>query len=286
MTVMSTPVENVKKVATHLIADSDPTIRSLALAHPLREEVLCDVFNHLRLPAVSSGLDVGCGIGLPAMLLAARMGARTQITGIDISESCIHAAKSLAEEAGVSSQLRFETGSASALPYDEGHVDWALSIDCVNYAPVDSLPLLKEMKRVVKPGGKLALLGWTSQQLLPGYPELEAKLNATRQGITPFKPEMSPERHFLRTGSLLDKLGLKNIKAHTFIGNVCAPLTPAIYKALTDLLTMRWAKMPSGLSEAELALYRGLTTPGTPEFILNTPEYHSFFTCTLFSGEV
>lgn len=283
---MNTSVENVKKAAAHLIADSDPTIRSLALAHPLRERLLCDVFSHLHLPADSLGLDVGCGIGLPAMLLAAIMGARTQVTGIDISESFVHTAKRLAEETGFSNQLRFKTGSASDLPHGDGHFDWALSIDCVNYAPMDSRPFLKEMKRVVKPVGKLALLGWTSQQLLPGFPELEAKLNATRQGIAPFKTGMPPERHFLRTGSLLDELGLKNIKAHTFIGNVCAPLTPAIYEAMTDLLTMRWAKSPSGLSAAEQTRYRRLTTPDTPKFILNTPGYHGFFTCTLFSGEV
>ncbi len=283
---MTPPEKSIKRAAAHLAADSDSTIRSLALAHPLREAILCDVFSHLRLPADSSGLDIGCGIGLPAMLLAARMGAKTQVTGIDISESCIQAARSLAEETGFSNQLLFETGSASDLPYDDWHVDWALSIDCVNYAPVDSLPFLKEMKRVVKPGGRLVLLGWTAQQLLPGYPELEAKLNATRQGIAPFKPGMPPERHFLRSGSLLDELGLKNIKAHTFIGNVCAPLTPAIYEALTDLLTMRWAESPSVLSETELALYRSHTTPNSSAFILNTPGYHGFFTCTLFSGEV
>ncbi|BCS96204.1 hypothetical protein DSLASN_18360 [Desulfoluna limicola] len=248
--------------------------------------MLHDVIRYLRLLQNSSGLDVGCGIGLPAMILAGVMGEDIRVTGIDTSETFIQTARRLSEKAGFSNQLRFETGSASALPYGDALFDWAMSIDCVNYAPTDALPLLKEMKRVVKPGGKIVLLGWTSQQLLPGHPELEAKLNATPEGIAPFKAGMNPERHFLRTASLFETLGLKNRKAHTFIGNVCAPLTPDIYDALKDLLSMRWAERPSGLSGDEVALYKGLTHPDSPGFILNNHGYHGFFTCTLFSAMV
>lgn len=283
---MQTSLEQIKKTAAHLSNDPDPTVRSLARSHPLREPLLCEVIPALALPGESSGLDIGCGIGLPALIIAGLTGSGVRITGVDLSEACIDAAQRLAHQTGLSGRLRFETGNASALAFDDDRFDWAVSVDCVNYAPVEPLPQLKEMKRVIKKGGKIALLGWTSQQLLPGYPELEAKLNATSEGIAPFQEGTKPENHFLRTPTLLEALFLKNTKAHTFIGNVCAPLTPDIYEALKDLLTMRWAQSPSGLSATELALYKDLTHPDSPAFILDTPGYHGFFTCTLFTADV
>lgn len=283
---MKTALERIKKNAAHLSNDPDPTVRSLARAHPLREALLCEVIHALNLPAESSGLDIGCGIGLPALMIAGLLGTGVGVTGVDLSEACIDAARELTHQTGLTGRICFEPGNASALAFDDDRFDWAVSVDCVNYAPMDALPLIKEIKRVVKPGGQIALLGWTSQQLLPGYPELEAKLNATCEGIAPFQRDMLPENHFLRTPTLLETLHLKNTKAHTFIGNVCAPLTPDIYDALRDLLTMRWAKSPSGLSATERPLYKGLTHPDSPAFILDTPGYHGFFTCTLFTAEV
>lgn len=41
------------------------------------------------------------------------------------------------------------------------------------------LQLLQGFRRTLKPGGLLLILIWSSQQLLPGYPRLEALLNAT-----------------------------------------------------------------------------------------------------------
>ena len=43
--------------------------------------------------------------------------------------------------------------------------------------------LVKELARVVKPGGSVALLAWSSEKLLPGHPLLEGHLNATSAGI-------------------------------------------------------------------------------------------------------
>ncbi|MEJ2303365.1 MAG: hypothetical protein P8Y14_17710 [Anaerolineales bacterium] len=88
--------------------------------------------------------------------------------------------------------------------------DWAWSVDCVGYAPIEPLPLVKELARVVKPGGRVAILAWSSEKLLPGYPVLEAHLNATSSGIAPFVRGKKPELHFTRA------LGwLRDPKKHT-----------------------------------------------------------------------
>ena len=99
------------------------------------------------------------------------------------------------------------------LPFDDDTFDWIWSMDCVGYAPVEPLPLIEELVRVTKPGGRIALLAWSSQQLLPGHPGLEAKLNATSAGIAPFSFEKKPEEHFLRALGWFQQLGLEALDA-------------------------------------------------------------------------
>ena len=50
--------------------DIDHYIRMGLVSHPLRERLLRAAIQALDLPAGSQGLDAGCGIGLPALLLA------------------------------------------------------------------------------------------------------------------------------------------------------------------------------------------------------------------------
>ena len=64
-------------------------------------------------------LDVGSGVGGPARFLAATYGC--QVTGIDLSEPFVDAARYLAERTGQSERVSFETASALELPFDDGH---------------------------------------------------------------------------------------------------------------------------------------------------------------------
>ncbi|RZN36069.1 MAG: DUF2283 domain-containing protein [Methanosarcinales archaeon] len=84
------------------------------------------------------------------------------------------------------------------LPFDDDTFNWVWSANCAGYAPGEPLPLLKELARVVKPGGRALTLAWSSQQLLPGYPVLEAHLNATSSGIAPLAKGTAHELHFSR----------------------------------------------------------------------------------------
>jgi demethylmenaquinone methyltransferase/2-methoxy-6-polyprenyl-1,4-benzoquinol methylase len=51
---------------------------------------------------------------------------------------------------------------------------------------------------VVKTGGTVAILAWSSEKLLPGFLTLEAHLDTTTAGIAPFIKGKSPETHFTR----------------------------------------------------------------------------------------
>ena len=72
-----------------------------------------------------SVLDVGSGVGGPARFLAATYGCR--VTGVDLSEPFVDAARYLAERTGQSTQVSFQTGSALELPFDAGRFNVVLN---------------------------------------------------------------------------------------------------------------------------------------------------------------
>src|SRR5215475_8357983 len=74
--------------------------------------------------AAMSVLDVGSGIGGPARFLAATHGCR--VTGVDLSEPFVEAARYLTQRTGQSRQVSFETASALDLPFDDGRFDIVL----------------------------------------------------------------------------------------------------------------------------------------------------------------
>jgi demethylmenaquinone methyltransferase/2-methoxy-6-polyprenyl-1,4-benzoquinol methylase len=145
---------------------------------------------------------------------------------------------------------------------------------------------LKEIVRVVKPGGRVAILAWTSQQLLPGYPLLEAQLNATCSAYAPLLRGQDPASHFMRALRSFSEVGLVDAQAQTFVGEVQAPLSAECRVALTSLIEMLW-NVTAETPEADRADDRQrLCRAASPDFILHLPEYYAFFTYTLFTGTV
>jgi len=265
--------------------DTNTYMHNLAVANPLRKITLRAVMETLLLPAGSRGLDAGCGIGLQCLSLAESVGPHGHVTGVDISPQFLHRGREIAKEAGLSHRISFKEGNVANLPFDDHTFDWAWSADCVGYSPGEPLPVLKELTRVVKPGGTVAITGWSSENLLPGYPRLEARLRSTSAGIAPFVHGRNPETHFMRGLSWFRKLELKEPRAKVFADSFYAPLSREISHALVSLLEMRWPDVEKELSSDDLTDFQRLCLPDSPDFILNLPDYYAFFTYTLFWGK-
>jgi demethylmenaquinone methyltransferase/2-methoxy-6-polyprenyl-1,4-benzoquinol methylase len=262
------------------------------VSNPLREPVLRSAIQALQLPSGSRGLDAGCGIGLPALLLAEAVGPAGHVTGVDLSPELLVVARDIVQKAGLSRRISFRQGDVNDLPFDDDAFDWAWSADCVGYAPIEPLPLIKELARVVRPGGSVAILAWSSEKLLPGHPLLEARLNATSAGIAPFLKGGKPESHFLRALGWFRDAGLEEPTARTFVGDAHAPLTDELRSALVALFQMRWPGVESELTAEDaddmhpLAEYQRLCLPESPDLILDHPDYYAFFTYSMFHGKV
>jgi ubiquinone/menaquinone biosynthesis C-methylase UbiE len=266
--------------------DMDAYAQRLAVSNPLSEAVIPSAIQALQLPPGSRGLDAGCGIGLQALLLAEAVGPAGQVTGLDLSPQFLVHAREIAEKAGLSERISFQQGDVNRLPFDDDTFDWVWSANCVGYHPAEPLPLLRELARVAKPGGSVAILAWSSQQLLPGHPLLEARLNATSSGIAPFTKGKRPESHFSRALGWFREAGLEEPTAQTFVGDAHAPLSDDMRSALMSLLEMRWPGVQSEVTPEDWAQYQRLCEPESPDFILDLPDYYAFFTYSMFRGKV
>jgi demethylmenaquinone methyltransferase/2-methoxy-6-polyprenyl-1,4-benzoquinol methylase len=256
------------------------------VSFPLREPVLRSAIEALQLPPGSRGLDAGCGIGLPTLLLAEAVGPAGHVTGLDLYPELLSHAEEITQQAGMSKRISFREGDVRELPFDDDTFDWAWSVDCVGYAPLNPLPLVRELARVVKPAGTVIILAWSSETLLPGYPLLEARLSSTSAGIAPFARGKRPELHFLCALGWFYDAGLDDPKGRTFAGDAQAPLSDDMRRAMVALFEMRWPGAEAELTREDRAAYRRLCVPESPDFILDRPDYYAFFTYSMFYGHV
>ena len=141
--------------AVEQVTDTDAYMQRLAITHILREPAI----QALQLPPGSRGLDAGCGIGLHSPMLVEAIGPTGHVTGLDICPEFLAYARAMAERVGLSTRVSFQEGNENELPFDDDTFDWDWSADCVGYQPTAGpVRLLKELARVVKAGGRVAIL--------------------------------------------------------------------------------------------------------------------------------
>lgn len=131
-----------------------------------------ELANLAVITADMSVLDVGSGVGGPARFLAATYGC--EVTGVDLSEPFVEAARYLTARTGLDDKVSFEAGSALALPFEDGSFDAAL-LQHVAMNIADRPLLYHEIRRVLKPGAKFATFDVVLNGGDPHYPVPWAK---------------------------------------------------------------------------------------------------------------
>jgi SAM-dependent methyltransferase len=107
-------------------------------------------------------LDVACGTGVLTREAARRAGPKGAVTGLDLSPEMLEVAERLGPE------LRWQQGSADALPFADQSFDAVVSQFGLMFFP-DPVAGLREMRRVLVPGGRLAVAVWGSLDDTPAY---------------------------------------------------------------------------------------------------------------------
>lgn len=113
-----------------------------------------------HLSAGESVLDVGCGTGTLAIAAKKRVGANGQVHGIDASPEMIARARTKARKARA--DVVFDTAVAESLPFADGRFDVVLCTVMLHHLPRAVRELgVREMHRVLKPGGRLLAVDFT-----------------------------------------------------------------------------------------------------------------------------
>jgi arsenite methyltransferase len=99
-------------------------------------------------------LDVASGTGASAILAAREFGC--QVTGVDYGADAVGGAQQRADAAGLRDRVGFIVGDAEALPYPDDEFD-AVLCECSLCTFPDKRQAIAEMRRVLRPGGRVAL---------------------------------------------------------------------------------------------------------------------------------
>jgi ubiquinone/menaquinone biosynthesis C-methylase UbiE len=118
-----------------------------------------------EIAAIGAGdrvLDVACGTGVLARAAADRVGAQGRVTGLDLNDGMLAVARRLRPE------IEWQQGDAAKLPFADGAFDVVASQMAFMFFP-DRRAALREMWRVLAPGGRLAVLVCAPIERARGY---------------------------------------------------------------------------------------------------------------------
>ena len=113
----------------------------------------------LKFVPVGSGarvLEVGCGTGVVVRDLAALVGRRGKVVGIDASRRLLDRARALCRETARRTPIALRVADAASLPFAADRFDAALAITVILHV-ADPLRVVREMARVTRPGGRVGV---------------------------------------------------------------------------------------------------------------------------------
>ncbi len=122
-----------------------------------------------RLAPGQAVLDVACGTGVLAREAAARVAPGGSVTGLDRNEAMLAVARAKAPG------ITWRSGMAEELPFPDGSFDAGFCQFGLMFFE-DRSAALRELWRVVRPGGTLAVSVWDSLERTPGYASMTALL--------------------------------------------------------------------------------------------------------------
>lgn len=162
----------------------------------------------LALPAGAHVLDVGCGTGASALPAAQVVGPTGFVLAVDLSARLLERARTKAA-IGHLANVEFRLADMTALGFSDGRFDAVVSVFSIFFVP-DMEGLVRELWRMVRPGGKLAVTTWGPRIFEPAYSRWLAAIKRERPDLhSAFNPwdritDVAAVRRLLRDGGVTD----------------------------------------------------------------------------------
>ncbi|MCA9858768.1 MAG: methyltransferase domain-containing protein [Thermomicrobiales bacterium] len=244
----------------------------------------------------SHGVDLGCGSGVPLAQLAKTVGPDGAVTGIDNSSAQLELARERIDRDELDDRVTLiEADLTQPLPVPMGAFDWAWAENVLWPSLLgDDDRTLRALVRAVRPGGRFALLFGNFHRAfeVPGYPHLEHKIYLA-DGLRWFgQGAADPDRHFENAASWLRRVGLVDIQVSTHITELTQPLPVAARRHLELCFATLFGDeleplaAQAGITPDEWALWRRLSVPSSPDYLLDRDDYRIVRISTLTTGMV
>ena len=211
-------------------------------------------------------LDVACGTGVLARTAASRVGSHGCVTGVDPNPGMLVVAEYLEPS------VRWQQGVAETLPYEDHSFDAVVSQFALMFF-TDRSAALRDMMRVLVPGGRMAVAVWESLERCQAYPiavELLERVAGSEAAEALRAPFILGDRTEL--ANLFRSAGVESVKITTHRGTARFPSIRTMVEAdLRGWLPVMGVVLPEEqiqriLQEAERVLARYVTADGTVEF--------------------
>lgn len=152
-----TDIRSPRSSANWRDADSHAEVaaRYLTLLTEMLAEHKRNTSDLLRLGPGSSAIEIGCGLGHDSEALGRRVGPTGRVVGIDASQALI--AKAVERTASLGLPLSFQVDDAQALSFPDNSFDGARAERVLQHLE-DPAQAVRELVRVVRPGGRIAIL--------------------------------------------------------------------------------------------------------------------------------
>lgn len=236
----------------------------------------------LRLVGLQRGwhvLDAGCGAGSYLPLLAELVGPTGSVAAIDINAENIRVVWERLAAWHLSCSVSPQVGNLLALPYPDASFDALWSANVTQYIGDEELPLLlKEFRRVVRPGGLVAIKDVDMQlmRVYPADPLLFSHLSEkSLQGdnVTAQSQGSMRGRELRRW---LERARLESVWQRTVMIERWAPLRPIERQLFAEWFAYL-AQMAEerGVPEEDLATWRRLGSPAAPDCLLDAPDFYA-----------
>jgi sterol 24-C-methyltransferase len=195
-------------------------------------------------------LDVGCGLGGPALTIAEYSGAN--IIGVDIIEQHIEIARQRASLSGLSRQTRFEVADAMNLPFPDEYFDGVYLFESACHMP-DKAKFYQECARVLRAGGRFVGTDWMCREKLTPQEEFDYIEPIYRYHAVPHMVTLSELRDHLQTAGLFVEV-LEDASAR---GNIMRNWQPLNSKTIKEIYSTQSNTIPLAhktLRQAGIAL--------------------------------
>jgi len=268
-------------------------IHRLEIFNGFAQEAIRQAIHHLGLFPGCEILDIPCGIGKHACWMLEE-NEEAHVTGVDISEEHLAYAKKLLNDSPVRGSISLEQGDMTDLVFADNTFDFVWCCNglwvgdpAMGYLASEPYQILGELKRITKPGGKIALIYSTNRKFLPGHPLLESVLSATFAcHYLPVNAKISPEFNIMRAPLWLNNVGLEQVEAKSFVADLQGPFSQEELPKMASMLDIFWGKAEGEISPGMWKQYQSLSDPDSADYIFRLEGYAGSITYTMFTGVI